>query len=84
MTDKDNDLNDPGTLFNPDESTSEIDLSGWWADPDGDEDNGDNSKKYLNEPEDNIGRKTCFWCSEPTTKKVLFNTVYDYCEKCKK
>ena len=36
------------------------------------------------EPEDNIGRETCFWCSFPTVRKPLFSTSFNYCEHCKK
>jgi len=84
VTDKDFDLNDPGTLFNPDEATAEIDLSEWWNDSDDSKINNGKCKKYLDEPEDNIGRDVCFFCGEPTVKKPLFNSHYDYCEKCKK
>ena len=50
MTDKDFDLNDPGTLFNPDEATAEIDLSEWWNDSDDSKINNGKCKKYLDEP----------------------------------
>jgi hypothetical protein len=35
-------------------------------------------------PKDNNNRKKCYWCKDPTVKKTLFSSSYDFCERCKK
>jgi hypothetical protein len=66
--------------FDPDPITLELPAD-WWSSDNFKE--GD-SESIFEEPQDNIGRSTCYWCSEPTVKKPLLSTFYDYCEKCKK
>ena len=34
------------------------------------------------EPKNNEGRKTCYWCGEKTVKKLGFMSYYDMCPKC--
>lgn len=36
------------------------------------------------EPDDNDGRETCFWCGKKTIKKELFTSSYDICDSCGK
>jgi len=36
------------------------------------------------EPENNDGRKTCFWCEGPTKKVQGFRNNYDFCRSCKR
>lgn len=36
------------------------------------------------EPENNDGRKNCFWCGSPTEKIQGFRNNYDFCRSCKK
>lgn len=35
-------------------------------------------------PDDNVGRKKCWWCHRPTVMKPLFQFGYEFCEHCKK
>lgn len=36
------------------------------------------------EPKNNDGRKTCFWCGKATVRKELFTSYYEICEGCGK
>ena len=34
------------------------------------------------EPEDNDGRSTCYWCTGPTERRAGFSSMYDVCPEC--
>lgn len=36
------------------------------------------------EPKNNDGRKTCYWCSSPTREYVGFDSRGNICERCNK
>jgi hypothetical protein len=40
--------------------------------------------KYVEEPKNNDGRQSCFWCGAPTKKRQGFSAMYDICSACGK
>lgn len=42
------------------------------------------TKVNSDEPKNNDGRITCYWCDEPTKQVQGFMNIYDVCEECGK